>query len=301
MRRLIDRPERPAIIDGGTIDARSPGVGASQAAPGKTFRSTGLLRRRDHRHLPPAVAVVRPNYAWAGPRSCFSKTPTVRPLRCLPPHVVRRQAALRPAAALTEMRAGVGCPTSHRRRNLPAVGQPLHEISEGNDSSCGRPFSCRGDGAETDGVRPASGDVDLALDYAQAMRARTLFAQSQRSGGERRRRSTHTIRCGDAARAAPDRQSELVAHTSIGLRRDWAGCREASASLRPVRVGVATGPLADRSQPRMTMPTACRRRVTPRGLGPDADGRPPRRDDDRPVATIVPLRLPSDPRSYTGS
>jgi neutral ceramidase len=192
------------------------------------------------------------------------------------------------------MRAGVGRADITPPVGIPAGGwgNQLHEISEGNDLELWATVLV----VEGDGSDPAAiVDVDLCVfNDEQSARARSIVAQAAglpakavAVGTTHNHSVPVTLELGGAWIR---RNRELVepyvesVFDAIGRAAD-----EASASLRPVRVGTATGrsPLAVNR--RMTTPDG---RVAV-GLDPDGisdhtltvvrlDG-----DDDRPVATIV--------------
>ena len=305
MRRLLDLPEPPtAIIAGGNqlmLGAlRVVSRARARARPGPVVRR--LRRRRDHRSLP-AGGRRRPSRQLRdGPDGggASSRTAARRcaPFRCRPPHGVRRQAELRPAAAVSGMRAGVGRADITPPVGIPAGGwgNQLHEISEGNDLELwATVLVVEGDGAEAGGGRAAIVDVDLCIfDDAQAARARSIVAQaaglpveSVAVGTTHNHSVPVTLELGGAWIR---RNRELVVpYVESVFEAIGQAAAEASASMRPVRVGAATGrsPLAVNR--RMTTPDG-RAAV---GLDPDGVSDPTltvvRLDggDDRPVATIV--------------
>ena len=161
------------------------------------------------------------------------------------------------------MRAGVG-----RADVTPPVGIPvggwgnqLHEISEGNDLALwATVLVVEDDRAEANGGRAAIVDIDLCiLDDAQAARARSIVAQAAGLPLERVAvGTTHnhsvpvTVELGGAWIR---RNRELVRpYVESVFEAIGRAAAEASASIRPVRVGAATGrsPLAVNR--RMTMP-----------------------------------------------
>jgi neutral ceramidase len=192
------------------------------------------------------------------------------------------------------MRAGVGRADITPPVGIPAGGwgNQLHEISEGNDLELWASVLVA-EGEEGD--RAAIVDVDLCiLDDAQAARARSIVAQAAGLPVENVAVGTthnHSVPVTlELGGAWIRRNRELVApYVESVFEAIGQAAAEASASLRPVRVGAATGrsPLAVNR--RMTTPDG-RAAV---GLAPDRvtdptltvvrlDG-----EDDRPVATIV--------------
>lgn len=192
------------------------------------------------------------------------------------------------------MRAGVGRVDITPPVGIPAGGwgNQLHEISEGNDLELWATVLVV---ESAEGFRAAIVDVDLCiLDDAQAARARSTVARAASLDvGSVAVGTTHnhsvpvTVELGGAWIR---RNRELVApYVESVFDAIERAAADAAGSLRPVRIGAATGcsPLAVNR--RMTMPDG---RVGV-GLAPDAvadhtltvvrlDG-----DDDRPVATIV--------------
>jgi neutral ceramidase len=196
------------------------------------------------------------------------------------------------------MRAGVGRADITPPVGIPAGGwgNQLHEISEGNDLELwATVLVVEGDGAEAGGSRAAIVDVDLCiLDDMQAARTRSIVAQaaglpvdSVAVGTTHNHSVPVTLELGGAWIR---RNRELVApYVESVFEAIGRSAAEASAAMRPVRVGAATGrsPLAVNR--RMTTPDG---RATV-GLDPDGVSDPTltvvRLDggDDRPVATIV--------------
>jgi hypothetical protein len=193
------------------------------------------------------------------------------------------------------MRAGVGRADITPPVGIPAGGwgNQLHEISEGNDLELwATVLVVEGDG---DG-RAAIVDVDLCIfDDVQAARARSIVAEagglsvdSVAVGTTHNHSVPVTLELGGAWIR---RNRELVApYVDSVFEAIGRAAAEASAAMRPVRVGAATGrsPLA-----------VNRRMTTPDGraaVGLNAEGvsdptltvvRLDGAEDDRPVATIV--------------
>jgi hypothetical protein len=196
------------------------------------------------------------------------------------------------------MRAGVGRADITPPVGIPAGGwgNQLHEISEGNDLELwATVLVVEGDSAAAGGARAAIADVDLCiLDDAQAARARSIVAQaadlpveSVAVGTTHNHSVPVTLELGGAWIR---RNRELVApYVESVFEAIGRAAVEASSSMRPVRVGAATGrsPLAVNR--RMTTPDG---RVAV-GFDPAGVSDPTvtvvRLDggDDRPVATIV--------------
>ena len=196
------------------------------------------------------------------------------------------------------VRAGVGRADITPPVGIPAGGwgNQLHEISEGNDLELwATVLLVEGDDAKADGARAAIVDVDLCIfDDAQAERARSIVAQaadvpaaSVAVGTTHNHSVPVTLELGGAwIRRNRDLVAPYVESVFDAIGRAAA---EASASMRPVRVGAATGrsPLAVNR--RMTTPDG----HTTVGLDPEGVSDPTitavRFDasDDRPVATIV--------------
>ena len=153
------------------------------------------------------------------------------------------------------MRAGVGRADITPPVGIPAGGwgNQLHEISEGNDLELwATVLVVEGDGAEADGARAAIVDVDLCIfDDTQAERARSIVAQAAdlpaanvAVGTTHNHSVPVTLELGGAwIRRNRDLVAPYVESVFDAIGRAAA---EASASLRPVRVGAATGrsPLA---------------------------------------------------------
>ena len=204
----------------------------------------------------------------------------------------------RPAAAVNGMRAGVGRADITPPVGIPAGGwgNQLHEISEGNDLELwATVLVVEGEGSKANGGRAAIVEVDLCiLDDAQAARARSIVAQaaglsveSVAVGTTHNHSAPVTLELGGAWIR---RNRELVVpYVESVFGAIGQAAAEAAASMRPVRVGAATGhsPLAVNR--RMTTPDG----RTAVGLDPDGVSDPTltvvRLDggDDRPVATIV--------------
>jgi neutral ceramidase len=197
------------------------------------------------------------------------------------------------------VRAGVGRADITPPVGIPAGGwgNQLHEISEGNDLELwATVLVVEGDdGAEVDGARAAIVDVDLCIfDDAQAGRARSIVAQaadlpaaSVAVGTTHNHSVPVTLELGGAwIRRNRDLVAPYVESVFDAIGRAAA---EASALMRPVRVGAATGrsPLAVNR--RMMTPDG----HTAVGLDPEGVSDPTitvvRLDapEDRPVATIV--------------
>jgi hypothetical protein len=209
------------------------------------------------------------------------------------------------------MHAGVGRADITPPVGIPAGGwgNQLHEISEGNDLALwATVLVVEGD----DGVRAAIADIDLCiLDDSQAARARSTIAEAAGVPVESVAVGTthnHSVPVtAELGGAWIRRNRELVApYVESVFGAVGRAAADASASMRRVRVGAATGrsPLAVNR--RMTTPDG-RAAV---GLDPDGisdqtltvlrlDG-----DDDLPVATIVhyschPIVLGPDNRFVT--
>jgi neutral ceramidase len=209
------------------------------------------------------------------------------------------------------MRAGVGRADITPPVGIPAGGwgNQLHEISEGNDLALwATVLVVEGD----DGVRAAIADIDLCiLDDGQAARARSTIAQAAGVPMESVAVGTthnHSVPVtAELGGAWIRRNRELVApYVESVFEAVGRAAADASASMRRVRVGAATGrsPLA-----------VNRRMTTPDGraaVGLDPDGVSDRTltvvrldgDDDLPVATIVhyschPIVLGPDNRFVT--
>jgi neutral ceramidase len=201
---------------------------------------------------------------------------------------------LRPAAAVSGMRAGVGRADITPPVGIPAGGwgNQLHEISEGNDLELWATALVVEGGC---GHRAAIVDVDLCVfDDVQAARARSIVAQAAGLPVEGVAVGTthnHSVPVTLELGGAWIRRNRGLVEPYVESVFDAIGraAAHASASLRPVRVGSATGrsPLAVNR--RMTTPDG-RAAV---GLDPDGVSDPTLTvvrldgDDDRPVATIV--------------
>src|SRR5215207_957048 len=155
------------------------------------------------------------------------------------------------------MRAGVGRVDITPPVGIPAGGwgNQLHEISAGNDLELWATVLV----VEGDGGRVAIVDVDLCiLDDAQAARARSIVAQAARLPVESVAVGTthnHSVPVTlELGGAWIRRNRELVApYVESVFEAIGQAAAEASALMRPVRVGAATGrsPLAVNR--RMTM------------------------------------------------
>lgn len=194
---------------------------------------------------------------------------------------------------MSRMRAGVGRADITPPVGIPAGGwgNQLHEISEGNDLELWATVLV----VEGDGVRAAVADVDLCiLDDAQAARARSIVGEAADLPVECVAVGTthsHSVPVTLELGGAWIRRNRALVEPYVESVFDAIGraAAAASASLRPVRVGSATGrsPLAVNR--RMTTPEGG---VTV-GLAPDGVSDPTLTvvrldgDDDRPVATIV--------------
>lgn len=192
------------------------------------------------------------------------------------------------------MRAGVGRVDITPPVGIPAGGwgNQLHEISEGNDLALwATVLVVEGDGPS----RTAIVDVDLCiLDDAQAARARSIVAQAAdlpienvAAGTTHNHSVPVTVELGGAWIR---RNRELVQpYVESVFEAIGQAAAQASASLRPVRVGSATGHSPLGVNRRMTTPDG-RAAV---GLDPDGVSDPTLTvvrldgDDDRPVATVV--------------
>jgi hypothetical protein len=191
------------------------------------------------------------------------------------------------------MRAGVGRADITPPVGIPAGGwgNQLHEISEGNDLELWATVLV----VEGDSARAAIVDLDLCIvDDAQAARARSLVAdaaglpaESVAVGTTHNHSVPVTVELGGAWIR---RNRELVGpYVESVFEAIGRAAAEASRSMRPVRVGAATGrsPLAVNR--RMTAPDG-RAAV---GRDPDGVSDPTLTvvrldgDDDLPVATIV--------------
>ena len=195
------------------------------------------------------------------------------------------------------MRAGVGRVDITPPAGIPAGGwgNQLHEVSEGNDLELwATVLVVEGESGATTG-RAALVDLDLCvLDDAQAARARALVAEaaglpveSVAVGTTHNHSVPVTLELGGAWIR---RNRELVAPYVESLFEAIARAAvAAAASMRPVRVGVATGSSPLAVNRRMTTPDG--RAVV--GLNPDGISDPTVTvvrldgDDDLPVATIV--------------
>jgi hypothetical protein len=192
------------------------------------------------------------------------------------------------------MRAGVGRADITPPVGIPAGGwgNQLHEISEGNDLELWATVLV----VEGDDVRAAVVDVDLCiLDDTQAARARSVVGEAAGLPVECVAVGTthnHSVPVTLELGGAWIRRNRALVEPYVESVFDAIGraAAEASASLRPVRVGSATGrsPLAVNR--RMTTPDGG---VVTVGLAPDGVSDPTLTvvrldgDDDRPVATIV--------------
>lgn len=192
------------------------------------------------------------------------------------------------------MRAGVGRADITPPVGIPAGGwgNQLHEVSEGNDLELwATVLVVEGD----DGRRAAIADLDLCLlDDAQAARARSIVSRVAglpvdcvAAGTTHNHSVPVTVELGGAwIRRNRELVEPYVESVFDAIERAAA---DASRSMRPVRVGTATGSSPLAVNRRMTAPDG---RVTV-GLNPDGPSDPTLTvvrldgDDDRPVATIV--------------
>ena len=192
------------------------------------------------------------------------------------------------------MRAGVGRADITPPVGIPAGGwgNQLHEVSEGNDLELwATVLAVEGD----DGRRAAIADLDLCLlDDAQAARARSIVSRVAglpvdcvAAGTTHNHSVPVTVELGGAwIRRNRELVEPYVESVFDAIERAAA---DASRSMRPVRVGTATGSSPLAVNRRMTAPDG---RVTV-GLNPDGPSDPTLTvvrldgDDDRPVATIV--------------
>ena len=194
------------------------------------------------------------------------------------------------------MRAGVGRVDITPPVGIPAGGwgNQLHEISEGNDLELWATVLVA-EGVGADDCRAAIVDLDLCiLDDAQAARARSVVAlaaglpvENVAVGTTHNHSVPVTLELGGAWIR---RNRELVApYVESVFEAIGQAAADAASSLRPVRVGTATGhsPLAVNR--RMTMPDGrAAVGLHPAGVS-DTTITVVRLDgaDDRPVATIV--------------
>lgn len=198
---------------------------------------------------------------------------------------------------MSRLRAGVGRVDITPPVGIPAGGwgNQLHEVSEGNDLELwATVLVVEGDSATGSG-RTAIVDLDLCvLDDAQAARARSIVAEAAGLPVENVAVGTthnHSVPVTlELGGAWIRRDRELVApYVESMFEAIGRAAADAAASMRPVRVGVATGrsPLAVNR--RMTTPDG-RAAV---GLNPGGISDPTVTvvrldgDDDLPVATIV--------------
>ena len=177
---------------------------------------------------------------------------------------------MRPAAAVSGMRAGVGRVDITPPVGIPAGGwgNQLHEVSEGNDLELwATVLVVEGD----DGERVAVADLDLCiLDDGQAARARTIVADAAGLPVEGVAVGTthnHSVPVTLELGGAWIRRNRELVGPYVESVYDAIGraAAVASASLRPVRVGVATGRSSLAVNRRMTTPDG-RAAV---GLNPD--------------------------------
>lgn len=198
---------------------------------------------------------------------------------------------------MSRMRAAVGRVDITPPVGIPAGGwgNQLHEVSEGNDLELwATVLVVEGESGATTG-RAALVDLDLCvLDDAQAARARSIVGdaaglpvESVAVGTTHNHSVPVTLELGGAWIR---RNRELVApYVESVFEAIARAAAAAAASMRPVRVGVATGSSPLAVNRRMTTPDG--RAVV--GLNPDGISDPTVTvvrldgDDDLPVATIV--------------